>query len=399
MPCFEYEGLTPGGTAIRGQLEAADHDQAARDLALMQIEVRDLQQTAKPLSPARLSADDLIFFNEQLASLAQAGIALDEGLAQLARDLESSNLKRWINDLVLDLRRGIPLEQAVAARQQGLPVLYSQVIRAGVDSGELPATLLNLNQHLRLAGDARRLFWELASYPLLVAVLALTILSGFFLFVVPHFVDIFRDFGTALPGLTVLMINVSYVYPQILLILGAVLLGLAALWRLLHFSTAGRVLRERLLLRLPLIGPLTRSSLVARFLRMIATAVTTGITLPQAIRLSAQATGSNLLIHDADRLAAEVERGQSVFVAGQSARIIPPLFGFCAQVAVGREGLPVAMAQLARAYENRSLHALAMIRVFLFPALILILGVFMMFAIAGMFLPLVSLVNCVSGGG
>ena len=96
MPWFEYEGVTPGGTAITGRLEATDHEQAARDLALMQIQVNELHKAAKPPTPSRLTADDLIFFNDQLASLAQAGIALDEGLAQLARDLESSSLKRWI---------------------------------------------------------------------------------------------------------------------------------------------------------------------------------------------------------------------------------------------------------------------------------------------------------------
>lgn len=399
MPWFEYEGVTPGGTAIAGRLEAADHEEATRDLALMQIQVNELHKAAKPPRPSRLTADDLIFFNDQLASLAQAGIALDEGLAQLAHDLESSRLKRWILELVEDLRRGVPLDQAITAREQGLPILYSRVIRAGVESGDLPATLLNLNQHLRLAGEARRVFWELASYPLLVAVLAITMISAFNLLLVPQFADIFRDFGTQLPGLTILLLNIAEHYPAIMIAVGVVLVLIVLLWRSLRLSRGGRVVRERIMLHLPLVGSLTRSSLIARFMRMVSNAVGTGLPLPEALRLSAEATGSDLLMRDADRVAAEVERGESVFVATQSARLIPPLFGFAVQVATGREALPAAVAQMARAYDNRATHALAMIRVVLFPVLIVCLGILMFFCVVGMFLPLVTLINSVSGGG
>lgn len=399
MPWFEYEGLTPGGTAVAGRLEASNHDQAGNDLALMQVQVRRLEPTAAPRPTVRLGADDLIFFNEQLASLAEAGIALDEGLAQLARDIESSTLKRWIGDLVQDLRRGIPLDQAVAAREQGLPILYSRVLRAGIETGELPATLLNLNQHLRLAGETRKLIWELASYPLLVVFCAVGVISAFFIGIVPKFVEIFQDFGTQLPLVTIWMINIAAIYPQ-LLVTGVILLvALIIGWKLLKLSTGGKSFREGILLGLPLIGNLTRCSLIARFLRMISMAVGSGVPMPQALRLAGDATGSPAMIRDADRLAGEVEHGESIFAANQSSRIIPPLFGFCVQVATGREALPASVAQLAKAYENRATHALGLVRVVFLPVIVCLLGTIMAFGIAGMFLPLVSLINCVSGGG
>jgi len=398
MPWFEYEGMTPGGTAIAGRVEAGDREQASEDLARMQIEVRELRDAgAPPRRAAPLSADDLIFFNQQLASLAEAGIALDEGLAQLARDIDSPRLKRWIEEVVSDLRRGTPVEQAIAAREQGLPILYSRVIRAGIESGELPATLLNLNHHLRLAASTRRLVWETASYPLLVAALALTIVSAFFLMVVPHFGELFVDFGTQLPGVTLLLLSIADNYPQIMLVFGVVVVGTALTWRSLRLSRSGAAIREAIVFAIPVVGRLHRASLIARFLRAVSTAVATGVPLPQAMRLGADATGSRHLIDDAERLADEVERGQSVFVANQSARIIPPLFGFCVQVAVGRDALPTALGQLARSYENRALHTQSMLRSVLAPVLVIVLGSIVGFAICGMFLPLVTLINCVAG--
>ncbi|MGQ9651142.1 MAG: type II secretion system F family protein [Phycisphaerae bacterium] len=400
MPWFEYEGLTPGGTAIAGHVEAANRERALADLAQIRIEVRDIRAAGQvPQSRAAISEDDLVFFNEQLASLTEAGIALDDGLAQMARDIESPRLRGWINALVADLRSGIPLDRAIAAREQGLPLLYSRVIRAGIDSGELPATLLNLNQHLRLAGNIRRLVWEVVSYPLLVAGIALTVISAFFILVVTQMKEVFADFGTALPSLTVFLLKIGEHYPLIRIATGCAVGALAAMWTSLRFSEKGLSLRESILMSIPVIGRVYRASLIARFLRSVSTAVATGIPLPQAMRLGGGATGSVWLAADAERLAAEAEKGRSVFVASQTASIIPPLFGFCVQVAVGRDALPTAIGQLARSYESRALHAQSMLRTLLFPLLVIVLGGFLAFAIVGMFLPLVTLINSVSCGG
>ncbi len=404
MGWFEYEGLTRGGTAMAGRIEAASSEQARDDLARMGVEVRELTSAGPPpRRAAPLGEEDLIFFNEQLASLAEAGIALDEGLAQLARDLRSPHLRRWIEALVDDLRRGIPLDQAIAVREAGLPVLYSRVIRAGIQSGELPATLLNLNQHLRLTGNTRRMVWELASYPLLVVILAFVVVSGIFIYVIPEFKEIFQDFGTRLPGLTTALLGTAEWFtqgtPPGWVIVCAIPVILVLIWHLMRYSRGGRAVRESLVLAIPVVGRVHKASLIARFLRSVSTAVATNIPLPQAMRLSADATGSALLRRDAEWLAAEVERGHSIFVANQSARVIPSLFGFCVQVATGREELPSAIARLSVSYENRALHSQTMLRMFLYPVMIILIGILIGFVILGLFLPLVQLVNSVSGGG
>ena len=400
MPWFEYKGLTPGGTLVAGRLEAAGHDVATEELKRMQVSVRELNAAAAPArETARLTGEDLIFFNEQLASLADAGIALDEGLAQLARDVESPTLRKWIEGIVADLRSGRTLEQAIAEREQGLPILYSQVVRAGVQSGELASTLLNLNQHLRLTGNTRRIIWETASYPLTVLALALAIVCLMFMFVIPQFASIYRDFDTQLPAITEAVLHMVYDFPQIVTLLIVVVVGAVLVWHVLRLSKRGRSLREKCVFSLPIVGQIYRSSLIARFLRAVSTSIATGIALPEALRLGAGATGSTTLIDDAEFLAGEVERGESVFVANQSARTIPPLFGFCVQTAVSRNALPEALAKLAHAYEQRAVHNQSMMRTLLFPLIIVALGGFVGLVIIALFLPLVSLIQCMSGGG
>lgn len=398
MPWYEYEGLTPGGTAIAGRIEAADVEQAKEDLARMQVDLREVRETTQPhRRSAGLTDDDLIFFNEQLASLAEAGIALDEGLAQLARDIESSRLKRWIEELVADLRRGVPIDEAIARREAGLPLLYSRVVRAGIETGELPATLLNLNQHLQISGNTRRILWEMVSYPLLVLVLGFAIASIFFTTMVPQFIPIYEDFGTDLPAATHWMLVISYQYWTICAVAIGIIVGMTLLWHVLRLSSRGLAIRESIVLKVPAIGRLYRASIIARFLRAVAASVGSGVPLPAALRLGAGATGSTLLLSDSEHLATEVEQGRSIFVANQSTRLIPPLFGFCVQVAAGRDALPVAIGQLAHSYENRALHTQGLLRVVLFPLMIIAVGALLAFGVMAMFLPLVTLINAVSG--
>ncbi len=398
MPWFEYEGLTPGSTPIRGRVEAKDHEQAAAELAEMRIDVRDLSVAPEaPARPLKISADDLIGFNEHLASLSKAGIALDEGLAQLAKDVESPSMRRWIESLAEDTRRGIPLDEAFAARESNLPVLYSNVLRAGIRSGNLHDTLLNLNQHLKLISRTRRILWETASYPILVGVLAILVMSCFFVLVMPRFIEIFQDFGVALPGLTRALMAFTGSYVETLTLAAVVLIAGFVFFRVIRTSPKGRLLRENLIMLIPVIGRIYRDSLITRFLRSMSSLIGTGTTLPEALRLGAGATGSETLARESEQLAQQVERGESIYATNQLMRIIPPLFGYCVEVSGEQNLLAESVASLSNTYESRAQHGQTMLQTLVFPIMIIALGGFLAFCILGTFLPLVSLINSMCG--
>lgn len=398
MPWFNYAGQTPGGTPITGSIDAPDPEAARTELERMRIEVRELGPAAAPPPAGRITPDELLFFNDQLIALSKAGMALDEGLAQLARDVQSARLRNWIEGLVDDMRRGMTIDQAIAARESGLPVLYSQAVRAGIETGRLPGVLMGINQHLRTAGTTRRLIWEAASYPLVVGTLALCVLSFFFIMVVPHFREIFRDFGTALPWMTLAAIAVADHFIVILSVFAAVLAGIILLWASLRFSDSGRRIRERTVLCIPILGSVHRASLISRFLRAVAMSLQIGMPLPRAVRLSSAATGSPILTGEAEDIASQLERGVAIDHAGRPDGLIPPLFGYCLKAASGRDDLPASVAQLARSYEDRAVHAQGLLRSALLPLFVLLVGGLLMLVIVAMFLPLVTLVNCVSGG-
>lgn len=398
MAWFEYEGLTQAGMAVSGKLEAADHAHATNALSSMQIEVRQVRHSTTPPAPAiRISDDDLIFFNDQLASMVDAGIALDEGLELMARDLESAPLRRWVDALVADMRNGATLEQAVIRHEKHLPVLYSRVIHAGVQSGDLAGVLFQLNQHLRLAKTSRRIIWETISYPALVLLLAILIVSTFFLAIIPNIKDVYGDFGVRLPAITTAVLAMADHFPKLLITFGVIVVLSMVIWQLLRTTPAGRHFRSRLMQYTPVIRRVYVSSLISRFVRSVAAAVSANITLPEALRLAASATGNTDLQIEAESLARESEHGRSVFVATQHTRVIPPLFGYCVQTATGRDALPDSLNRLAASYESRAIHSQAMIRVVLFPMMIILVGGFIAVCALATIMPLVALVQSITG--
>jgi len=396
MMQFQYAAQCEGGATMSGVIEAPDEAEALNELTQMGLRQIQVDKAERPPIRRRIGADDFIFFNEQLASLADSGVCLDVGLRQLAKDIDSARLRRTISQMADDLERGLPLDQALTAHAAQLPGMYSRVVRAGVQSGQLGGTLLNLSNHLRLMSQTRRIIAQTVAYPAVVACVAFAIFCVVLWFVVPQFEQIFADFDTELPLLTQTLIAVSRELPTILTVVGCVVLAGIVLWAVTGRSSLGRSLRERLLLALPLLGRLYRDSVRARLLRAVAFSVNSGLPLPESLRLAADATGSRGAARDADRVATDVEAGRSAMEACRSTVLVPPMFGYVVQVSGDRDNVDHALTQLSQAYASRAVHSQSMIRAWLAPLSIITVGALIGILIVAMFLPLMHLIDSVS---
>ncbi|MBI1826351.1 MAG: type II secretion system F family protein [Planctomycetes bacterium] len=397
MAHFEYSAQSKSGAAMSGTFEVADNAVAMEQLASMGL--KNIELRAAKQAPMRrvLSRDDFIFFNEQLASLANAGICLDEGLRQLGRDVHSRRLQGVLQMIANEIEQGQSLPDAIEKHAPQVPALYAQVVRAGVANGQLSATLLNLSHHLRLVSETRRLLGEALMYPAIVLALALGVFCAVLLFVVPQFAETFAGFGVRLPWITTTMISLSHALPQLLVFAGIAVVALASSFLVLHRSMAGRLMCDRIVLRIPLLGAMIRNSLRARFLRAMAFAVDSGVPLPEAIRLSAGATGSLALSHEAWSVALAIENGADVGEACRGTRLVPAMFSYFVggspDLGILRDGL----IQLSKAYESQAIHSQLLLRGWVAPAAIFGVGAVIGLLILALFLPLVQMVQSVSG--
>lgn len=411
MPNYEYTGQLPSGNAITGTFEASDPGEARSQLDELAIHVVSIAETPRIRAARPLSRDDLLFFGQQLATLAETGIALDQGLRVLARDLRRGRLQRVVEQLAADLERGTPLEDAIKQRAGLFPPLYAEVLRTGVKNNQLATTLLNLNSHLSLMDSARRLFWESAFYPIIVLTLGFGLIWFFMGHVVPPFEEMildysgleYMDFSTwqmnqvTIPSMTLLLFKLSHHWNTIALVTIAVVVGACGLVWLLRMSPMGRSLRESIFMSLPGFGSIYKNSLVARFAQASALGARSGYDLPAVLRLAAGATGSYGLVQDAERLARHIESGGLPTDAAFRTRVIPAIFGFTAQVAGARGQMVAALADMSRSYQEVARQRLAMLRMILMPIFIIVAAVFVAVGVLSLFLPLMGLLNSMSG--
>jgi len=202
MAIFQYQALTGGGRLMKGTIEAASVEQAQQILDEMHLQDAVLSSALPPPPRSRVGRAELLLFNQQLASIARAGVPLDRGLREVADDVQKASLRKVINEIADDLQAGVSVEEAFRRRQGLFPPLYGHIVRAGVQSGRLAEMLTSLNRHLEMEGQTRRILVEATTYPAVVLSIAAILLTAIFTLVIPAFRPIFRDMGVGLPVLT-----------------------------------------------------------------------------------------------------------------------------------------------------------------------------------------------------
>jgi type IV pilus assembly protein PilC len=398
MALFDYTGQLESGAAFQGTLEAASQPDAERLLAEMGVRSTSLRPAMRNAFVAPLSLSDFAFFNDQVAALARAGIALPEGLRQLAADAGSRKLRRVLLDLAEDVEHGTPLDQAVDRQQLRFPPRYAGVVRAGLKAGDLGSALYGLSAHLRLKSVTRQALIEIGVYPLVILAGALWVLSFLMRYVAPAIADTIRDYSTyggdVRRSTALDMIDaMTATWPVIEVAILAVVIGVPVVFLLTLLPGGGRV-REIVLRLIPGVRQIYWSSVIARFAHTSAIGAYAGLPLPALMRNSAEASGSVALRRATERAAARLESGQPVEAACAPERAIPPLWT-CMVAASGPRGeLPGAMEELARTCELRAQQWVGTTRVVLGPLLLLLVGL----TLGGLIMAMISMMTSLISG-
>lgn len=398
MATFEYNALTSAGRLMRGTIEAASRQEADDLLKQMQLSVNSVEQ-AKPEKPkTAIGRNEFVLFNQQLASITKAGIPLERGLRELARDVRSKSMQRLVDAIAEDLERGVSIEQAFENRQRHFPPLYGRILKAGVETGRLSEMLTSLNRHLEMANQTRRIIFEAIAYPAVILVLASVIITGVFLFIIPQFGAILEEItgGGRLPLLTRAFVNMSHHVGPFWLAVGIVIAALVLLYGMLSASAAGRRLKESVLLNTPVIGRVYHSSVLSRMAEAMAIMVAAGSDMPLSLRLSSGATGSEKTILESEVLAGQIEQGANILEAGQFCRMIPRLFLYSIQLGAQRNELQDNLYSLGQMYAEQARCGQARLQAVLLPLMIIGVGVFIALTILAMFAPMIQIVTALS---
>ena len=395
MATFEYNALTSAGRLMRGTIEAGGQEEAGELLEQMQLEINSIEK-AKPKKPrTAIGRNEFMLFNQQLASITQAGIPLERGLRELASDVGSRSMRKLINAIAYELEAGVSIEEAFEKRQKRFPALYGRILKAGVETGRLSEMLTSLNRHLEMASQTRRIIFEAFSYPAVLLALAAVIVTAVFMLVIPNLGSIVTEMaeGMELPLLTRLSLNMAKNIALFWITAGFFIAAIIVVFSILSSFPAGRRFKESIIFKLPVLGKLYHSSVLSKMAEAMAMMVAAGCDMPTCFRLSSAAAGSERLLLESEAVAGQIEQGTNIVEAGPSCKVIPRLFLYSMQLGTQRNELQDNLYSLGQMYGEQARYRQARLQAVLLPIMIVVVGGFIAMAVLAMFLPIIKLIT------
>jgi general secretion pathway protein F len=396
VPAFAYQALDASGKTQRGVLQgdtARAVRQTLRERGLNPLEVTpvDEKQNASPLGRRGLTTPQLALFTRQLATLLGAGLPIDEALAALGEQGEDERSRSLTVALRSRVMEGAGLAAALADYPESFPEIYRASVAAGEQSGRLGTVLERLADYAESRDALRQKMITALAYPVLLALVAVAVVTGLLVYVVPQIVGVFASMKQALPLPTTVLIALSEFVKHWGMLLGFVVIVAAVAARFALRRASLRMAWHRWLLRLPLIGKLTRASNTARAARTLALLSASAVPLLDALAISAQVV-PNLPMREALRRAAhKVREGGAFSRALADSGYFPPVA--VRLIASGeRSGQLERMLDEAATHQAKELDRwLAVLTAVLGPAVILLVGAMVLFIVLAILLPIFNL--------
>lgn len=397
---FRYRAISGRGQLLRGELAAADRQEATRRLQAeghFPIEVEPAAPgAAVPWWRREITlgggvpAGLLARFARELGTLLEAGLAVDRALALTAETLPPSPLKRALPAVREAVREGAGLAEALQQHPRLFPRLVVGLARAGEAAGALPAVLLRLAEHLERAQALRESLRSALLYPALLSVLALASLVFILLGVLPQFRPLLEGSGAELPWTSELLFAASglldaFWLEGLLALLLLALLGVLA-WR----RPAARAAGYRAAGRLPLLGALLREAEGARFARALSLLLGSGLPMTQALAVAQQTQQSPVNAAAVEAVGERVRQGVGLAAALGAAGAFPALLVELARIGEESGKLAALLGHAAEILERDLRRKLDRLVTILTPALTILLGLVIGGLIASVFAALLS---------
>ena len=429
MPRFTYTAIDARGAENCGLLDAPDAKQAtvilrrqglfptnvAQTTTEMKLE-RSLRGPSDPAgrpgstdeAPGRglkmelrlpfvrmVKPKELSVFTRQLSTLLRAGMPLLRGLEVLARQERNPGFQRIIESLMEAIQSGGTLSEAMGRHPRVFDRLYINMIKAGEAGGVLDVVLDRLARFQEKSLQLRGKITAAMAYPLIVMAVAVVILVGLLVFVVPKFKQIFADLlkGAPLPTLTQLVLTISDAVKGHWLILAGVLAMTWIAFGLFRRTPSGARCLDTLMVRLPLFGDLFLKSIVARFGRTLGTLLSSGVPILPALLITRDTCGNARVgaaitdVHD------RVKEGAPVARPLEATDVFPPMVTSMIDVGEHTGQLPEMLGKVADIYEDEVDNAVAGLSSLIEPVLILFLALVVGTIVIALFLPIVRIVQ------
>jgi general secretion pathway protein F len=396
MEAFRYEALDATGRTVSGVVQADTPRQAraqlrAQGLLPSVVDLVRARERARQPWARGISSDELSLVTRQLATLLASGLTMEQSLSALIEESSAPMTREVLGGVKSEITAGLSLAGALGSYDRSFPDFYRALVHGGEESGALPTVLQHLADYL----DARQALKQKTSlallYPILVTLVAVSIVTGLLVFVVPQIVQVFQQSRQSLPLLTRALIGLSDFLRAAWPYIAVIVIGAVTALRLALRRDAPRRSWHALLLGTPWLGSLIRSVNTSRFASTLAILVGGGVPLLSALNSGARVM-TNMVMRQAIEGAIErVREGESLARALGATKVFPPLMVHL--VASGEvSGKLEQMLQRAAQLETQALERrLAVFLTLLEPVMILVMGAVVLLIVLAILLPIIEI--------
>jgi type IV pilus assembly protein PilC len=396
MPTFAYTARTLSGDLKSSTMDANTREDVVAQLRRQKlIVVKVDEDRGRKKAGGRIKTRDIVIFTRQFATMINAGLPLVQALDILSKQSENKSLKDVTRQVVYDVESGHTVADALGKHPKAFSELYVNMVAAGEAGGILDTILSRLAVFMEKNDALVRKVKGAMIYPgviISVAVIAITVLL---VFVIPTFEQMFASVNLALPLPTRVVISMSRFLTGYWWAVLATILGGGFMLKRYYATSSGKLVIDRFMLKLPVLGDVIRKSAVSRFTRTLGTLISSGVSILDGLEITAKTAG-NRVIHDAIMQSrSSIAGGDTIAAPLAKSEVFPPMV--ISMIAVGEQtgGLDEMLSKIADFYDEEVDAAVSALLSLLEPVMIVFLGVVVGGMVVAMYLPIFDMINAV----
>jgi type IV pilus assembly protein PilC len=391
---------------VVGERVAASRSALEMMLRREQVILTSAREKGREISLPKIGREkvkhkELALFTRQFSVMLDAGLPLVQCLEILGQQQDNKYFQKVIFQTRADVEAGMTLADAMAKHPRVFETLYTNMVAAGETGGILDIILQRLSTYLekmvKLKSDVR----SALIYPIAVIVISILVISVIMIVVIPAFKNIFEGLlgpGERLPWLTEVVVSISQFMAGYWWLIGAVI-GLIVFALKQYYKTErGHYQIDKLLLKLPIFGPILKKIAIARFSRTLSTLLSSGVPILEALEITARTAGNMIVAEAVMKIRAGIEQGQTFVEPLKASSIFPVMVAQMIGVGEQTGAMDAMLSKIADFYEQEVDAAIANLLSMMEPAMILFLGVTIGTIVIAMYLPLFTLIGRLASG-
>ena len=387
--------------AFNGELRTATIDASSRDDVISQLRKQRLsvvkidQGSSAKVGRGSIKTRDVVIFTRQFSTMINSGLPLVQALTILAEQTDNKALAEVTKKVVFDVESGNTVADALSKHPRAFTNLYVNMVAAGEAGGILDTILMRLATFLEKNDALVRKVKGAMIYPTVIMSVAAIAVVVLLIFVIPVFESMFASVGLALPLPTRIVIGASRFLKSYWWMVLAVGVSGGYFLKKYYASNNGKLVIDRLMLKMPVLGDVLRKSAVSRFTRTLGTLISSGVSILEGLEITAKTAGNRVIQDAIMESRSSIAGGDTIAQPLQKSKVFPPMV--ISMIAVGEQtgGLDEMLSKIADFYDEEVDAAVSNLLSLLEPIMIVFLGVVVGGMVVAMYLPIFDMINAV----